>query len=198
MSDFLSFLSSIDKPLLIAHNAAFDRRIIIRNLIKENLLEAFEKVTVGFCDTLQVFKAKYPDRKSYKQVDLVSDLGKATYEAHNAIADVTSLQSLVASHVTQTEIQTHSMHISTAIQLQEFLSIKSDNLLSFQPVISNMKISKYLASRIAEAGLAYCHVRLAFQRAGSDGLRDLLQEHLGYLPKTCALANLSEHHASLK
>ena len=49
----------------------------------------------GFMDSLILFKEMYPRRKCYKQTFLVIEFSGHSYNAHNAIDDVTSLQNLI-------------------------------------------------------------------------------------------------------
>ena len=87
--------------ILVAHNCkTFDAPMLTREISKENLWERFSKAATGFSDTLPIFKARFPGRKSekktYKQEDLARDiLGEEAENAHNAIADVEILHKLV-------------------------------------------------------------------------------------------------------
>ena len=70
--DFLK--ASNSRVVLAAHNGrVFDSRILVKALFKENLLDAFQLVVIGFVDTLPLFKKLLPCRQSYKQESLVKD-----------------------------------------------------------------------------------------------------------------------------
>ena len=49
--------------LLTAHNASFDQRFLIRNIMKYSLITEFSSVIYGFCYTLKLFRVKFPHRK---------------------------------------------------------------------------------------------------------------------------------------
>ena len=70
--DFLK--ASNSRVVLAAHNGrVFDSRILVKALFKENLLDAFHLVVIGFVDTLPLFKKLLSCRQSYKQESLVKD-----------------------------------------------------------------------------------------------------------------------------
>ena len=67
----------------------------LKHYLKENdLWETFLTVVVGYVDTWIVFRQEFPNRSSYKQVDLVRGLLGEDYEAHNALEDARALQKL--------------------------------------------------------------------------------------------------------
>jgi len=98
---FIEFIKAYNKSILVGHNIAkFDIPILKHHLQTHNLLEEFSNYIHGCLDTLLICKSKYekgtlpgqvPD---YKQPTLVATLLGSTYEAHNAMDDVKSLQEL--------------------------------------------------------------------------------------------------------
>lgn len=94
---FLQFLSQFPDSILIGHNIQnFDLPVLIHQLSKHNLLKEFETAVSGYLDTSKLSRKAFPkaDVGNYKQQNLVQKLIGETYEAHNAIADVSSLQNL--------------------------------------------------------------------------------------------------------
>jgi DNA polymerase III alpha subunit (gram-positive type) len=192
LQGFVNFLGSFPNALLVAHNAPFDIRILVNQLRKNDMLEAFRHTVVGFTDSKAVFKEKFSGRKSYKQTDLVADLLSASYDAHNAIGDVQSLQSLL-SLVSKADIRAHSNNTAATLELREFLEAKKDRTASLLPLVKSSTITNYMAGKLAESGLSYRHVRLAFQRGGCDGLDELLRQNFGYLPRKDVLRKMHTH-----
>ena len=97
LQNLISFIRNINDPLLVAHNAfRFDSRLLISSLQKTGLLDLFKNTVKGFCDTLPLSKELYPDRSSYKQENLVQDIVKESYAAHDAVEDARLLYKLVS------------------------------------------------------------------------------------------------------
>ena len=58
----------------------------------------------------------------------------------------------------------------------EHLLIRSSNLPSLQVLIQNNVLSESMAKKIADSGLNYSHIKLAYDRNGDDGIKDLFTE----------------------
>ncbi|XP_076103417.1 uncharacterized protein LOC143072385 isoform X2 [Mytilus galloprovincialis] len=101
------------KAVLVAHNCkSFDSKIIVAQLSSVNLLNEFHCKVFGFSDTLHIFKKKIPGRKSYKQENLVKDILKRSYNAHNAVDDVQLLNILMKNlKVSLQDIVNHSFTV---------------------------------------------------------------------------------------
>ena len=57
LQNFINFLKAIQNPVLVGHNIkTFDLIFLYNNLVKCELWESFLSATVGFVDTLLVFK----------------------------------------------------------------------------------------------------------------------------------------------
>lgn len=94
LDHFCNWLRQFPNPVLVAHNGRrFDFPILINSFQSVSKLKDFFECFVGMIDSLSIFKKLCP-KGSHKQEDLVSNLLGITYEAHNAIADVTSLKDL--------------------------------------------------------------------------------------------------------
>ncbi len=76
------------------------------------MLSGFSSAVTGFLDTMHIAKKKISksdlDNHSYKQENLVKSLMSKTYEAHNALYDVKSLEELY--HL---KLQLNSSEMST-------------------------------------------------------------------------------------
>ena len=178
LSNFLSFLSTLDRPVLAAHNCTnFDSKVLYNALMKFDLVPHFKSVCLGFLDTLPLFKHTFPKQPSYKLDRLVKALLDQDYDAHNAIEDCKALQELVKLSVSMnTSVSKYSFTAHYVPESFQFVSNKNANLPSFQPVVESKKLAKSAAERLASSGLALRHVRLAFERGSSDGVVVLLQE----------------------
>lgn len=97
LSLFITFIIKCSNPILVGHYIqSFDLAFLINQLSRYNLYTDFQKTVYGFIDTLKVAKRtwKKPDVENYKQETLVKTFLKLQYDAHNALADVQSLQTL--------------------------------------------------------------------------------------------------------
>jgi len=98
---FYAFLCKVGqnkKCILIAHNASFDISFFLRECIKYSLIDCFKSIVYGFCDSLQLFRQKFPDRKG-KGMCTLSKLAEDLLENHTknenyheAVFDVSILQ----------------------------------------------------------------------------------------------------------
>ena len=95
LQQFLEFLQEIPKPVLVGHySKKFDLPFLKFYLKENDMWETFLSVVVGYIDTWIVFRQEFPNRTSYKQLDLVRSLLGEEYEAHSALEDVRALQKL--------------------------------------------------------------------------------------------------------
>ncbi|CAM9120958.1 PolC-type DNA polymerase III [Mycoplasma marinum] len=80
----LTMLSKFSKDLnVFAHYSPFDKGFIRENLKKHSI--DFE--TSEWFDTIDLFKAKWPGRKTYKLESLIVDFNLASKEDHRALSD---------------------------------------------------------------------------------------------------------------
>ncbi|XP_071182154.1 uncharacterized protein [Mytilus edulis] len=168
------------KAVLVAHNCKiFDSKIIVAQLSSVNLVNEFHRKVSGFSDSLHIFKQKYPGRKSYKQENLVKDILKRSYNAHNAVDDVQLLNILMKN--SQVSLQDIINHSFTVEYVQSYLTefrCKETRLKTFKPVYMSDEpvMSKSLCERAAKSGLKLRHLHLAISRDDFDGLRKLFSE----------------------
>ena len=111
LSKMISWLKPKAPCLLIAHNCkSFDGKHLIKALESTEVDKEFSAIVSGFSDTLPAFKELLPQRKSYSQENLVRDILHCSYEAHNATADVQSLNQLVNKFLNTELLRKHSFH----------------------------------------------------------------------------------------
>jgi DNA polymerase III alpha subunit (gram-positive type) len=75
------------KPILVAHNAPFDRKFIVKafELAGKCLFDHFE---LDFEDTMKMSRAKWVNEKGHKLSDLCERLNIPIYGSHRAMNDV--------------------------------------------------------------------------------------------------------------
>ncbi|CAG2255966.1 unnamed protein product [Mytilus edulis] len=166
------------KAVLVAHNCkSFDSKIIVAQLSSVNLLNEFHCKVFGFSDTLHIFKQKFPGRKSYKQENLVKDILKRSYNAHNAVDDVQLLNILMKNlKVSLQDIVNHSFTVEYIHNYLTEFRCKEARLKTFKPVYMSDEpvMSKSLCERAAKSGLKLGHLHLAISCDDFDGLCRLL------------------------
>ena len=174
LSDFILWLKSFEKPVLVCHNGkVFDAVILMRTFLNH---PACGKLSIeGFVDTLHVFREVLPNRQSYKLESLVSDTLSLSYNAHSAAEDVKALQALVKHHsVSPDTLLKHSFSVDFVFFKINQKSKTDECLCSLQPLVTCL--SNYMIKKIANSGLAYSHLKLAFDRGGAEGLESVLSE----------------------
>ncbi|XP_052066308.1 uncharacterized protein LOC127705961 [Mytilus californianus] len=168
------------KVVLVAHNSKiFDSKIIVSQLSSVNLVNELQCKVFGFSDTLHIFRQKYPDRKSYKQENLVKDILNRSYNAHNAVDDVQLLNQLMKnSKVSLQDIINHSFTVKYVHNYLIEFRHKKARLNTFKPVYMSDEpvMSKSLCERAAESGLKLGHLNLAISCDDFDGLHRLFSE----------------------
>lgn len=178
MQKFLNWLQSLTEPCpLLAHNAKlFDAKHLLKALEMSSKTEQFSEVVVGFWDTLPALKELFPERKSYSQENLAKDLLESTYNAHYALNDVQMLQELSDKFLSAQVVQKHSFSFSWYQEYTKYLSDRSVNLQTLQPLVAAKAISMGIAEKAAASGLSFTHLLLSFQRGGIEALSNVLKE----------------------
>jgi DNA polymerase III epsilon subunit-like protein len=100
---FAEYIESrpVDRVLLIAHNAAFDKRFLTYHIALHGLESMFYPKLMGYADSVKFIKRYVPGRASYKLGSLTHEYlpKSAAAELHNAVTDVINLQLLFRSLV---------------------------------------------------------------------------------------------------
>lgn len=167
---FLQFLSQFPDSILLGHNIQnFDLPVLIHQLSKYKLLKAFETAVTGYLDTLKLSRKAFPkaDVGNYKQQNLVQKLIGETYEAHNAIADVSSLQNLfnlkLKSHCVSDDI----FHLS-------YYSCKE----SLDPLVKGKVISSVTLKKLVSLSLTMAKLQVIHQRDPQNGIHNVFCENI--------------------
>lgn len=178
MQNFLGWLDDRAPVILIGHNfKTFDFPRILRAVDLVKLKTPFQERVVGGVDTLPIFRAIYPEQKSFKQEELVSAILHENYEAHNAIADVKSLQKLFnASVIDDALFLRNSFSTGWGFDMLCFKTQAAKNVDTLQSLVDRKVLSKGMAEKVGSSGLQLCHLQLAFTRGGLHGIESLLSE----------------------
>ena len=178
LTQFLSFLEKFRKPVLVAHNGfAFDFPILCHEYTRVNSLEKLLQSVSGIADTLPVFVQTLPNLESHAQPFLVKTILKQEYDAHNSLADCTSLRQLVAKICSEEDdILVFSGTLSDVVsQIKHKQKIKLARS-SLDPMVAKKSLSPYMANKMSKTGLFLEHISAAFFRGGTNGLAAVLQE----------------------
>lgn len=175
---FLSWLQLRGKCILIGHNfLKFDLPRIFRAFEISKLLSAFEESVLGSVDTLPIYKSVYPGFDCYKQDYLVSKLVNIQYSAHDALADVESLQQLVLHTNIDVDILVeHSESTNSSVNIYKFNQTSDCNKATMDCLANDKVITNTMAKKIANSGLCLQHLQLVISRNGLEGLMQLFKE----------------------
>ena len=136
---------------LVAHNGRrFDFPIIASTLLKYNLKDRFSACVLGCVDSLTLCKKQFPGMSSYKQEDLVKNVLKKTYGAHDALEDVKALGDLLLhAYKKPTDVLQFSFSPKCMFYSLSVRNEKSKNLDSLNVLVSSGICKRATAENIA-------------------------------------------------
>lgn len=92
LKDFMTWLQKFPDVTIVAHNGrGFDFRVLSTAVHNCRLSDIFNSSLTGFCDSLDIFRNKYPQLKKHNQAFLAHHFGAGLHNAHNAVDDVETL-----------------------------------------------------------------------------------------------------------
>lgn len=157
-------------------------------------------MNVWFTDSLTLFKAlvkcKYSSLKSgtfpqMNQISLYETLFQQSFDAHDALEDVTALRKILFSsrlELSGKTIVDNSGLVSTnhAVNNMEYLDRRHRNMLSFTGVMYNPRnntgcLTKNMIEKISGTGLTYEDLQNIHKQHGDDGLVAILAK-----PPSCS------------
>lgn len=178
---FLNFLDSFNHPIIVGHNIqSFDLPILRHHLGSSNLLERFSGNITGFLDTLKISKKSLKDvnLSNYKKETLVQTLLGEEYEAHNAMADVTSLEKLYYSKLCLSD-----RTLCENIFYLSYYTCKE----SLEPLLRCKVLSALMLRKLVVNGLSLSHLRQIHTRDPENGIRNVFTEPLTENPKAARI-----------
>uniref|UniRef100_A0A8W8NYC9 Exonuclease domain-containing protein n=1 Tax=Magallana gigas TaxID=29159 RepID=A0A8W8NYC9_MAGGI len=180
----LDFCQTFQKKIiLVGHNVeSFDSPILMYALDRCKKLESFTNIVDGFLDTLKFFRIERPGLSSYRQEYLCKNLAGIDYDAHDALSDVLSLQSLINFlniGLENVNARTALLTSVSAVDFYRYSNVVQSNLPSLQPLIGQKIISCPIAKKIAGSGLQLKHLELAYSRDPVEGIYSLFSEQCG-------------------
>lgn len=162
--------------MLVGHNVKnFDCKVLYNASTSSNMNEILSPCIVGFLDTLSLFRFLHPDLNSYKQENLVTMFVKSTYNAHDALADVKALESLMNT-VRSDKIMDFSFSWEFVSKMIEFNKMKASNMSKLNPLVEKKILSKHMAGKVSASGLNFSHLALAHKRCSAQGIYQLFTE----------------------
>lgn len=182
LSRFIDFLNkdSCKKSVITGHNIlSYDIPVLLNALNNCEIANSFSDAVIGLCDTLQLFKAAHPGLKSYSQVNLYQHFLEEEYAAHDALQDVVALNRLI-NHVNPNPEMKQKLTypFKSFIKRLNFNEEAKIKILSLSPLTDLKAVSKGMCHTIAYSGLAFEHLKLAFNRNGRQGVMDVLTEEV--------------------
>ncbi|XP_053390362.1 uncharacterized protein LOC128553259 [Mercenaria mercenaria] len=174
LEKFCKWLEQFDNVILVAHNGRrFDYPVLMKAVASCKILERFLKCVSEFVDSLTVLRKHFPGRSSYKQEDLVREILRESYGAHNATEDVKALGNLLKHiSVSPKTMLSFSYPPKSVRHSQLFNLEKAKNMPSLHVLVANGVCKTATAENIAGSGLNLSHLKIIFKREGEDGLRN--------------------------
>ena len=149
-------------------------RVVLNQFSCCGQLQSLSNVVAWFADTLPAAKATIPGLKSYSLSALYTEVFAGSFKAHDAECDVAALKQLTDTRFKMCLLLRHSTTFQSAYE-HNLISLRQKSVADeLKQNIPRAHLSKSMASKIAQAGLQYAHLQLAFSRKGADGLRLLL------------------------
>lgn len=110
LNDFMTWLQKFHDVTIVAHNGRrFDFKVLSTAVHNCRLSDIFNSSLTGFCDSLDIFRYKYPQLKKHNQAYLADHFGAGSYNAHNAVDDVETLNIILRNAcVTISDFMEHS------------------------------------------------------------------------------------------
>ena len=177
LEGLLAYVKQFPNAVLVGHNVKnFDTLHLFRHILKYDLKDSFTDAFVGFCDTLPLFRQLFPKHKSHTQESLVGDILGSPYLAHNAVEDCRALKEFVSKTDALPSLLSVSYSAQWAWQYLHYTVEKKRHKETFQPAILAKAITENCANNCASSGLCLKHLKLAYERNGDVGLRDLFTE----------------------
>ncbi|XP_053391964.1 DNA polymerase III PolC-type-like [Mercenaria mercenaria] len=188
LNEFIDWLNSLkyEKVILAAHNGkSFDMRLLIQAVQKEGRLNALSVSVYGFVDTLHMLRSVRKDKQSLSLANYYERVFHESFDAHDSSADVSARMRLFNHEKLNNKINEFVLKFRQAVSYLENVKVVKGNRNEIQSLMCGDKkvISKFMAHKIAESGLSYNHLKLAFLRDSVNGLKHVLSEKVNGRPR---------------
>lgn len=179
-SQLCAYLEKSNNNILIGHNIqTYDCPLLFNALAScgEIVVNKFCDNVKGFVDTRKLFKITHSNQKSFAQQNLLKNIMGVTYDAHDALEDVVALQKLVDFvHIEKKPMQKASFTVEYMKESYQHSLRVRQNMPSLKTMIEEKVVSSNMAKTIAGSGLAYKHLKLAYERDCIKGIESLFTE----------------------
>ncbi|XP_024890355.1 uncharacterized protein LOC112466488, partial [Temnothorax curvispinosus] len=181
LKSFIDFLTP-GPVILIAHNGGrFDAPMLLNELRSLGLLQDFQSVVFGFCDTLPLLKKKLPERikakKSFRQSVLAEDLvgSGAADGAHDSLVDVRMLANIIESvGINNEELRSNSVTVHSVLMAQVEAAKTKVNRHDLDCLKGG--VSTGMLTKMAKAGVTIDFLKKSYSDGGEDAVTMLLGE----------------------
>ncbi|XP_043285641.1 uncharacterized protein [Venturia canescens] len=183
LEELCIYLNNFKKPcIFVAHNCSFDAPRLMRIIVNCSVIEKFKPLIAGFCDTLPLFRKKFPERKSKGQNSLTTlateTLSNISIEnAHDASYDTFLLQELVRCHFSVDELAKDCKSFDDILQLLLNKPKIANTMQTLAPL--DTIISCAMRKRLAIAGVNYSLIVSTFHRNEKEAIELLEQREDG-------------------
>ncbi|XP_063979930.1 uncharacterized protein LOC135163954 [Diachasmimorpha longicaudata] len=148
-NDFLKLFRKL--CILVAHNAPFDTRNLIRAIIRNSMISNFRNI-FGFTDSLAILRKKFPERKGPGMMNLgklAEDVLEITGNFHEALFDVEILQKLSEKFISNEQLLLSKKSYLDCV----ITEVRNENALTLLPVLMTLK------SNVSEGMLKKLQIR---------------------------------------
>jgi len=174
--EFLNNKFNATKIILVAHNAAFDKRILMHHIIQKNMQKDF-LMLAGFADSLKVLRKKIDKNivSNYKLETLAKQfLTLPEDRFHDAVYDVTVLEDLSNNFDCSEELKTSIQFLGSCYEDIEKKNMIKRHLSN----VSDLKnvLSETILKKLAIHKITYTDIVQLFQKEGEKGVRKMFME----------------------
>lgn len=178
LKGFFDFLGP-GRVLLVGHNSkSFDSRVLITTATNTGTIDVLKRRTLGFIDTLPLFRKLFPRRKKHTLGDLHKSLIGEKFAAHNALADTLALRRLVEKVSPDPEtLEAFAFDVEYVEASLAYLDMRKENMETLYP-LENVNVTSSMLNKIAASGLRMEHLRAAYESDRENGIRELFAQPL--------------------
>ncbi|XP_063602867.1 uncharacterized protein LOC134778865 [Penaeus indicus] len=178
LKGFFDFLGP-GQVLLVGHNSkSFDSRVLITAATNTGMIDDLKRRTLGFLDTLPLFRKLFPRRKSHTLGNLHKSLIGGKFAAHNALEDTLALQRLVEKVSPDPEtMANYTFDVEYVEAALAYLYMRKENMETLYP-IENVNVKRNMLEKIAASGLKMEHLQAAYRSDRENGIRELFAQPL--------------------